>query len=171
VPFRPPPPPRRRDHSRTIRSPRTPVVPSEGTCGQDASFQPSARSPNYPGILTGGTCRRDPRRGDRAIRGACCRRPAGDGLFLLIVGPDGCRKSTLAPRLIEETRAHSRGTAHMHWCPGLLPRAGSLALAWRSLARAPAQRMERRTRIVGNFPTRDSLMRIVGRLPAVQDDE
>jgi thymidylate kinase len=62
-------------------------------------------------------------RGEAGVRR---RRPAGGGLFVLVVGPDGSGKSTLSRRLIEETQTRFRNPVHMHWRPGLLPRAGSL---------------------------------------------
>jgi len=43
---------------------------------------------------------------------------------VLLVGPDGAGKSTLAKGLIEATRSHFSRVVHMHWRPGLLPRAG-----------------------------------------------
>jgi energy-coupling factor transporter ATP-binding protein EcfA2 len=49
-----------------------------------------------------------------------------DGLFVLLVGPDGSGKSTLAPKILEAFRNSVPITKHMHWRPGVLPRAGSL---------------------------------------------
>jgi thymidylate kinase len=54
------------------------------------------------------------------------RRQPKRGLFVLVVGPDGCGKSTLAQRLIDKTKGDFANVLHMHWRPGLLPRAGSL---------------------------------------------
>jgi len=48
------------------------------------------------------------------------------GLVVLLVGPDGSGKSTLASRVIERARPRFSETLHLHWRPGLLPRAGSL---------------------------------------------
>ena len=44
----------------------------------------------------------------------------------MVVGPDGTGKSTLAAGLVEASRAAFAGVLHVHWRPGLLPRAGSL---------------------------------------------
>jgi thymidylate kinase len=50
----------------------------------------------------------------------------GDGLFILIVGPDGSGKSSLATRLAGVAREAGRSVQHLHWRPGLLPQAGNL---------------------------------------------
>ena len=62
----------------------------------------------------------------RRRRAAATLRRAGKGSFVLIVGPDGCGKSTLAWKLIEERRGDYAKVLHMHWRPGLLPRPGGL---------------------------------------------
>ncbi len=48
------------------------------------------------------------------------------GLSVLIVGPDGAGKSTLAGDLPEVCRGLFRRVLRLHWRPGLLPRPGSL---------------------------------------------
>lgn len=48
------------------------------------------------------------------------------GSYVLLVGPDGSGKSTLARKLIEESGSGFTKVVHIHWRPGLLPRAGSL---------------------------------------------
>jgi GTPase SAR1 family protein len=48
------------------------------------------------------------------------------GLFLLLVGPDGSGKSSLASRLAELSREAGRPARHMHWRPGVLPQRASL---------------------------------------------
>jgi phosphotransferase family enzyme len=48
------------------------------------------------------------------------------GLFVLVAGPDGTGKSTLAEALPEICEGPFRRQMHLHWRPGLLPRAGSL---------------------------------------------
>ena len=52
-------------------------------------------------------------------------RPARPGAYLLVAGPDGTGKSTLARRLAELGGFHAVRT--MHWRPGVLPRLGCLA--------------------------------------------
>jgi thymidylate kinase len=47
------------------------------------------------------------------------------GLFVLIVGPDGAGKTSLAARLVGVAR-DSVGVQRMHWRPELLPRLGAL---------------------------------------------
>jgi thymidylate kinase len=53
-------------------------------------------------------------------------RAADGGLFVLLVGPDGSGKSSLAPRLAEAARREGRPVRHMHWRPGILPQAATL---------------------------------------------
>jgi Phosphotransferase enzyme family len=48
------------------------------------------------------------------------------GLFILVVGPDGSGKSSLAEALPALCTGPFRGSKHFHWRPGLLPRAGAL---------------------------------------------
>lgn len=48
------------------------------------------------------------------------------GLYVLVVGPDGAGKSTLAARLPRTCAAMFRRHAHSHWRPGILPRPGAL---------------------------------------------
>jgi len=50
----------------------------------------------------------------------------GRGAFVVLVGPDGTGKSTLALGLVETSRETFARVLHVHWRPGLLPRAGSL---------------------------------------------
>ena len=52
--------------------------------------------------------------------------PRRSGVIVVIGGPDGSGKSTLAQRLNHELGAEFRGTLHLHWRPGLLPRLGGL---------------------------------------------
>jgi Phosphotransferase enzyme family len=49
------------------------------------------------------------------------------GLYVLVVGPDGCGKSSLAAVLPDACAGLFRRDYHSHWRPGLLPRPGSLA--------------------------------------------
>jgi hypothetical protein len=48
------------------------------------------------------------------------------GLYVLVVGPDGTGKSSLADALPELCVGPFRRWEHLHWRPGLLPRAGAL---------------------------------------------
>lgn len=48
------------------------------------------------------------------------------GLFVVLAGPDGSGKSSLAPRLVAAARRSGRVARHMHWRPGVLPLVGSL---------------------------------------------
>jgi len=48
------------------------------------------------------------------------------GLFVVIAGPDGTGKTTLAEAMPEICRGPFRRSMHLHWRPGVLPRAGSL---------------------------------------------
>jgi hypothetical protein len=48
------------------------------------------------------------------------------GLVVLVAGPDGTGKSTLAARLMTEAAELFRREARVHWRPGLLPRPGIL---------------------------------------------
>ena len=48
------------------------------------------------------------------------------GLFVLVVGPDGSGKSSLADALPQICAGPFRRWEHAHWRPGLLPRAGAL---------------------------------------------
>jgi hypothetical protein len=48
------------------------------------------------------------------------------GLFILVVGPDGSGKSSLAEALPALCTGPFRRWKHFHWRPGLLPRAGAL---------------------------------------------
>lgn len=52
--------------------------------------------------------------------------PGRKGSFVLIVGPDGTGKSTLALGLVNATKREFPNVVHMHWRPGLLPRPGGL---------------------------------------------
>jgi thymidylate kinase len=48
------------------------------------------------------------------------------GLWVIVAGPDGTGKSSLAQALPEACRGLFRRDVHMHWRPGLLPQPGSL---------------------------------------------
>jgi thymidylate kinase len=48
------------------------------------------------------------------------------GLFLVIVGPDGSGKSSLARSLVDAARMNGRPVQHVHWRPGLLPQGATL---------------------------------------------
>jgi hypothetical protein len=48
------------------------------------------------------------------------------GRLVLVVGPDGTGKSTLAGRLVEELKGRFEGTRRLHWRPKVLPQAGAL---------------------------------------------
>jgi hypothetical protein len=48
------------------------------------------------------------------------------GLFVVVAGPDGTGKSSVADALPEICEGPFRRQMHLHWRPGLLPRAGSL---------------------------------------------
>jgi thymidylate kinase len=50
----------------------------------------------------------------------------GEGLYVLLVGPDGSGKSSLAPRLVDFARRDGRLVRHMHWRPGMLPQRATL---------------------------------------------
>lgn len=54
------------------------------------------------------------------------RRRGRRGSFVVVVGPDGTGKSTLARGLIAASRDDFARVLHIHWRPGLLPRAGSI---------------------------------------------
>jgi hypothetical protein len=58
------------------------------------------------------------------------------GLSVLVVGPDGAGKSSLAALLPEACAAMFRRHAHSHWRPGILPRPGAL------VRRAPSDSTE-----------------------------
>lgn len=46
------------------------------------------------------------------------------GFFLVLIGPDGCGKSTITNRLLDIMQRGYRQTWHFHWRPTLLPRLG-----------------------------------------------
>jgi hypothetical protein len=48
------------------------------------------------------------------------------GLLILIVGPDGSGKSSLASRLVSSAHEDGRPVRHIHWRPALLPYADTL---------------------------------------------
>ena len=48
------------------------------------------------------------------------------GLYVLVVGPDGAGKSTLAQNLVPATDGLFRRSVRLHWGHGVLPRPGSL---------------------------------------------
>jgi thymidylate kinase len=52
------------------------------------------------------------------------RRLSSRGRFVLIVGPDGSGKTTLARRMTETAADHFAESLHIHWRPRVLPRAG-----------------------------------------------
>lgn len=43
------------------------------------------------------------------------------GLFIVLIGPDGSGKSTIAEHLLTRGRAEFKGVDHFHWRPGVLP--------------------------------------------------
>ena len=48
------------------------------------------------------------------------------GLTVVVVGPDGAGKSSLASSLIDQCGVFFWKTRHLHWRPGLLPRLGAM---------------------------------------------
>lgn len=56
----------------------------------------------------------------------CTRLTRPTGLFVVVAGPDGTGKTTLAAALPDACRGPFRRWMHVHWRPGFLPRAGSL---------------------------------------------
>jgi hypothetical protein len=70
------------------------------------------------------------------------------GLSVLVVGPDGSGKSTVAARLPQTCAAMFRRHAHSHWRPGVLPRPGSV------LGKTPSD------------PTQPHVRAAFGRLPS-----
>ena len=44
------------------------------------------------------------------------------GIFAVLVGPDGCGKSTITSIISETYREHFSGLLHFHWRPNLLPK-------------------------------------------------
>jgi thymidylate kinase len=60
------------------------------------------------------------------------------GFFVVLIGPDGCGKSTVADALLTVLARGFRRTARFHWRPGLLPRLGRGALSDSERASPPA---------------------------------
>jgi len=50
------------------------------------------------------------------------------GSFVVLAGPDGSGKSSLAARIVAANRRTGRPARHMHWRPGLLPHAGTVVM-------------------------------------------
>src|SRR5215207_5936056 len=48
-----------------------------------------------------------------------------EGRLVLVVGPDGSGKTTLAGRLVEEQKGRFEGTRRLHWRPTILPHVGA----------------------------------------------
>ena len=46
------------------------------------------------------------------------------GFFVVIIGPDGCGKSTITSKIFDKLRRAYRNEMHFHWRPGLLPKPG-----------------------------------------------
>jgi hypothetical protein len=63
----------------------------------------------------------------RSIARIAGRMARPTGFTLLIVGPDGAGKSTLARRLPDVCAGPFRRSLHLHWRPGVLPSLGRLA--------------------------------------------
>ena len=59
---------------------------------------------------------------DRTRKAGRLLKPSG--FFLVLIGPDGCGKSTITTRLLTIMNRGYRRTWHFHWRPGLLPRLG-----------------------------------------------
>jgi thymidylate kinase len=51
---------------------------------------------------------------------------SGHSGFVVIVGPDGSGKSSLAARIASREKAVDHEVLHFHWRPGVLPRAGAI---------------------------------------------
>jgi hypothetical protein len=95
-----------------------------------------------------GTARRTARALEMGMRRYAERILSPSGLSVLVVGPDGAGKSTLAASLPQECAPMFRRHAHSHWRPGILPRPGAL------LGRGPSD------------PTRPHARAAFGRLPS-----
>lgn len=46
------------------------------------------------------------------------------GFFVVIIGPDGCGKSTITSKIFDKLKRAYRNQMHFHWRPGLLPKPG-----------------------------------------------
>ncbi len=62
------------------------------------------------------------------------------GLHMIVVGPDGSGKSTVAQELLTDCGRLFRRQTHVHWRPGVLPRLGGL------IGRAPSDASEPHSR-------------------------
>jgi hypothetical protein len=106
-------------------------VPSSDVRRAARSAQWLARR-SRPGDLAASTLASATRWFTRSVRAT--------GMLVVVAGPDGAGKSTLAEALPDLCAGPFRRSMHRHWRPGVLPRAGALVGAPSSDARAPQGR-------------------------------